>query len=145
MTICIPYEKENYMSELNKKRIGVYFDEETVQLCDAGVELVQAKSRSEFISNAIEFYTTVLMKNHTAKVLTPALESVIRGSIYNTENHLSIIIYKQAVATALMMHVMAEVYELNAPRLEELRQIIGDEIKKLNGNFKFEDVLDFDD
>jgi metal-responsive CopG/Arc/MetJ family transcriptional regulator len=133
------------MNESNKKRIGVYFDKETIELCDAGLALTQARSRSEFISDAVEFYTTVLMKDHTTKVLTPVLESVIRASILNTENRLSRIIYKQAVATALMMHVMADVYDMNAPRLEELRQISRDEIKKLNGSFKFENVLDYDD
>lgn len=87
------------MNESNKKRIGVYFDKETIELCDAGLALTQARSRSEFISDAVEFYTTVLMKDHTTKVLTPVLESVIRASILNTENRLSSIIFPFLIKT----------------------------------------------
>ena len=91
------------MNDYSKKRIGVYFDDETIRLCDAGIALTNTKNRSEFLKDAVEFYTTVLMKNHTAEVLTPALESVIRSSIQITEDRISRNVFKQAVSTAKLL------------------------------------------
>ena len=133
------------MSENNKKRIGVYFDDETINLCDAGVALTDAKSRSEFLTNAVEFYTSVLMKNHTTSVLTPALESVIRGTVGISEDRIAKMIFKYAVSMTTMMHLMAEVYDIDPRRIEYLQKQSYREISKFNGKFKFEDVLRFED
>ena len=133
------------MSENNKKRIGVYFYDETINLCDAGVALTNAKSRSEFLTNAVEFYTSVLMKNHTAKVLTPALESVIRGTVGVSEDRIAKVIFKNAVSMTTMMHMMAEVYDIDPKRIAYLQNLSYHEITKFNGKFKFEDVFKYDD
>ena len=133
------------MNDYSKKRIGVYFDDETIRLCDAGIALTNTKNRSEFLKDAVEFYTTVMMKNHTAEVLTPALESVIRSSIQITEDRISRNIFKQAVSIATMMYVMADVYDMNAERLKDLQALAFHNISRVNGKFKFEDVLKYND
>ena len=132
------------MEDLTKRRIGIYFDDETIRLSDAGVELTGTKNRSEFLMQAVKFYTAVLMKEHTAEVLTPALESVIHASIKDTENHLARVIYKQAIANAMIMHVIAEVYDVDPRRLDQIRGVCVQEIKRLNGKFKFEDAVNYE-
>ena len=132
------------MNDQTKKRRGIYFDDETIGLCDAGVALTGAKNRSEFLADAAKFYTAVLMKDNTAEVLTPALESVIHASVKDTENHLSRVMYKQAIANAMIMHVMAEVYDIDVKRLDEIRSVCVREINRLNGKFKFEDAVDYE-
>lgn len=132
------------MQEFRKRRIGVYFDEDIVRLCDAGMQIIGAKNRSDYLTQAVKFYTAVLMKEQTADVLTPALESVIHASIKDTENHLAKVIYKEAIANAMMMHVMAEVYDIDPRRLDEIRGVCVQEIKRLNGRFKFEDAVDYE-
>ena len=132
------------MSDFTKRRIGVYFDDETIRLADAGQQLTRAKNRSEFLTEAVKFYTAVLTKEHTTEVLTPALESVIHAAVMDTENRLAKVIYKDSVATAMMMHVMAEVYDIDTERLNEIRSVCVREVNRLNGKFKFEDAVNYE-
>ena len=132
------------MEDKKVKRVCVYFDDETVRLSDAGAKLINSKSRSDFIGEAVKYYSTFLMKENTAEVLTPALESVIHASVKDTENHLSRVLYKQAIANAMIMHVMAEVYDIDVKRLDEIRSVCVREINRLNGKFKFEDAVDYE-
>ena len=132
------------MEDQTKRRIGIYFDNETIRLSDAGVELTGTKNRSEFLEQAVKYYTAVLMKDHMTEVLTPALESVIRGAILDTENRLAKILFKDGVAIAMMMHVMATCYDIDPDLLNEIRSVSVKELSRLNGKFKFEDAVNYE-
>ena len=60
----------------DSKRIGLYIGKDLLKACDNAIAQTNATSRSEFISNAIEFYIAWLNSKNISKVLTPALESV---------------------------------------------------------------------
>lgn len=132
------------MNDPTKKRIGVYFDDETLRLSDAGVKLTRSRNRSEFLTDAVKVYTAILTKEHISDVLTPALESVIHATIQNTEDRIAKVVYKDSVATAMMMHLMAEVYDIDVARLNEIRSVCVQEVNRLNGKFKFEDAVNFE-
>ena len=53
-----------------------------------------ARSRSDFIAEALDFYMAWLHSKETSKVLTPALESVISGRIGDTENRIARVLFK---------------------------------------------------
>ena len=42
------------------KRIGLYIDKDLLKACDNAISRTNATSRSEFISNAIEFYIALI-------------------------------------------------------------------------------------
>ena len=65
----------------DSKRIGLYIGKDLLKACDNAIAQTNAISRSEFISNAIEFYIAWLNSKNISKVLTPALESVISSKI----------------------------------------------------------------
>lgn len=58
-------------------RTGIYIDREILNRADEAMGKTNARSRSEFISEALEFYIAWLHSGEISKVLTPALESVI--------------------------------------------------------------------
>ena len=64
----------------NTVKTGISIDSDLLARCDASISLTNAQSRSEFISDAIEYYIASLNAQGSSKVLTPALESVI-GSV----------------------------------------------------------------
>ena len=132
------------MSNSNKNKVCVYLSNKSKTLIDSNIKHSGAHNRSDFIDQAIECYCAVLNQENTTKVLTPALESVIRASIQNTENHLARILFKESVSIAMMMHVMAIVFELDSSRIDEIRGTCIQEIKRLNGKFKFEDAIDYE-
>ena len=70
----------------DSKRIGLYINQDLLKACDNAIGRTNATSRSDFISNAIEFYIAWLDSKNTTKILTPALESVIGSKILDTNS-----------------------------------------------------------
>ena len=90
----------------DSKRIGLYINQDLLKACDNAIEQSNATSRSEFISNAIEFYIAWLNSKNVSRVLTPALESVISSKIIDTEDRIARVLFKQGVELAMPMHVL---------------------------------------
>lgn len=108
----------------NATRIGLYIDTGLLARCDAAIPLTDARSRSEFVCDAIEHYIATLNVKGSSKVLTPALESVIGGKIAGTEDRISCMIFKLAVEIAVQNHLTAGRYEFQEGYLEELRNYL---------------------
>lgn len=142
-TKCIPERKNNMKNENDSIRTGIYISRNLLKLCDENMPKTNVSSRSEFISNAIEMYIAWLNSKENSKVLTPALESVIGAKIAGTENRLSRLLFKLSVETAIMMNVVAASNDIDRESLDRLRISCVKEVKRLNGNFTFEDALEW--
>ncbi len=108
---------------------------------DEAIGKTSARSRSEFISDALEFYIAWLHSEETGKVLTPALESVISGRIGDTENRIARVLFKQSVELAMLMHVVAATHSIRPEDVESLRKMCVSEVSKINGKFHFDDAV----
>ena len=125
----------------NATRIGLYIDTDLLSRCDASIPLTDARSRSEFVCDAIEHYIAVLTAKGNCKVLTPALESVIGGKIAGTEDRISRIIFKLAVEIAVQNHLTAGRYQFEDGYLEELRDYCAQEVASTNGRMNLADIV----
>ena len=124
----------------NATRVGLYIDTDLLARCDAAIPLTDARSRSEFICDAIEHYIAALNVKGSSKVLTPALESVIGGKIAGTEDRISRIIFKLSVEIAVQNHLTAGRYGFEDGYLEELRDYCVQEVATLNGRMNLADI-----
>ena len=124
----------------NATRIGLYIDTDLLARCDAAIPLTDARSRSEFICDAIEHYIATLNVKGSGKVLTPALESVIGGKIAGAENRISRMIFKLAVEIAVQNHLTAGRYQFEDGYLEELRDYCAQEVASTNGRMNLADI-----
>lgn len=122
-------------------RTGFYVEKELLNRADEAIGKTSARSRSEFISDALEFYIAWLHSEETGKVLTPALESVIGAKIKDTENRIARVLYKQSVELAMLMHVVAATHMVRPEDLESLRKMCVNEVSKVNGKFNFDDAV----
>ena len=127
----------------NGIRFGVYLDRDLLDQCDAAISQTNARSRSEFIADALEFYLAWLGSQNYSKVLTPALESVIDAKISGTEKRLSGVLYKQSIELAMLMHTVASLQSIDEDTLEDLRKLCVLEVRRLNGQLHLEDVVHF--
>lgn len=127
----------------DSKRIGLYINQNLLKTCDNAISRTNATSRSDFISNAIEFYIAWLDSKNTTKVLTPALESVIGSKILDTEDRIARVLFKQGVELAMLMHVVAATNDITESQLKDLRKICVEEVKRNSGKYKFEDAFRF--
>lgn len=126
--------KENAMSNGNDAvRTGIYIGRKLLKQCNENISKTNTSSRSEFISDAIE----------NSKVLTPALESVIGAKIAGTESRIARLLFKLSVEMAMIMNVVAASNEIDKESLDRLKGSCVKEVKKLNGNFSFEDAVDW--
>lgn len=125
----------------NATRIGLYIDTDLLTRCDASIPLTDARSRSEFICDAIEHYIATLNVKGSSKVLTPALESVIGGKIAGTEDRINRMIFKLAVEVAVQNHLTAGRYEFQEGYLEELRNYCAQELASTNGRINLADIV----
>ena len=127
----------------DSKRIGLYINKDLLKTCDNAINRTNATSRSDFISNAIEFYIAWLDSKNTTKILTPALESVIGSKILDTEDRIARVLFKQGVELAMLMHVVAATNDITESQLKDLRKICVEEVKSNSGKYKFEDAFRF--
>jgi len=125
----------------NATRIGLYIDTDLLTRCDASIPLTNARSRSEFICDAIEHYIATLNVKGNSKVLTPALGSVIGGKIAGTEDRISRILFKLAVEVAVQNHLTAGRYQFEDGYLEELRDYCAQEVASTNGRMNLADIV----
>ena len=125
------------------KRIGLYINQDLLKTCDNAISRTNATSRSDFISNAIEFYIAWLDSKNTTKILTPALESVIGSKILDTEDRIARVLFKQGVELAMLMHVVAATNDITESQLKDLRKICVEEVRRNSGKYKFEDAFRF--
>lgn len=127
----------------DSKRIGLYINQDLLKTCDNAIGRTKATSRSDFISNAIEFYIAWLDSKNTTKILTPALESVIGSKILDTEDRIARVLFKQGVELAMLMHVVAATNDITESQLKDLRKICVEEVRRNSGKYKFEDAFRF--
>ena len=127
--------------ETETVRTGIYIEKDLLSRADAAVGKTEARSRSEFISNALEFYIAWLHSQETSKVLTPALESVIGARIADTENRIARVLFKQSVELAMLMNVVAATHSIRSEDLDSLRKMCVGEVSKINGKFHFDDAV----
>lgn len=129
--------------ENNSVRAGIYIDKNLLHRCDEAIRKTNARSRSEFIADAIEMYIAWLDSKDVSKVLTPALESVIGAKILDTENRLARVLFKQGVELAMLMHVVAANSDVDQSELNDLRKLCVEEVSRLSGRYKFDDAVEF--
>lgn len=124
-------------------RIGLFIDENLLKRCDAAVPLTDARSRSEFISNAIDYYITTINIENDSRLIVPALDNALDGRMKDTESRISRIVFKLAVEMAMMMHVVAGTNDISDEKLSSLRKLCTDEVARLSGRYNFEDAVKF--
>ena len=125
----------------NKKTIGIYLEESVIKDIDNTISRTNCSSRNEFIRAAIRFYIAHLQRQDYSDILTPAYESVINARIFDTEERIARVIFKQAVELSMMMHVVAATNDISENKLDELRRQCVAETSKINGQYRFEDAV----
>ncbi len=123
------------------KRVSFYLPQEIINLCDSDMNLADARSRNQFMIQAIKLYDCYLHKQVNTDLLTPAFESVVGAKIDLSEYRLSRIIFKLAVEMAATMNVLAGAFELDDQKVQRMKHRVIREVKELNGWINLEDII----
>lgn len=127
---------------MSKTRIGVYLDDNILKMCDSNIERFDLKNRSELIEKALMYLMASEDSEITANIITPKMESAIRGAVRDSENHISRIIFKLAVETDMMMNIIAATNEIDKNVLRKLRGMCVEDVKRTYGNISFDEAVE---
>ena len=126
-----------------KDRTAVWLYPETIEQMDSMLEGDNAKSRSEFIEKALQFYMGYLASENTTGYLSKVLVSAIQGTLRETENRNSSNLFRLSVEMAMMMNILAAGLEISDDDLGKLRGRCINEVKKTRGKISMENAVKF--
>ena len=130
------------MEEQNKKRTTIYLPLSVLQRMDAWLAEDNCKSRNEFIEKALRFYMGYLSTEDTSEYLSRALVATLHGIMADNANRFRSLIFKLCVEVGMASHTVAAHFKADPIDLRELRRYVVDEVKRTNGQIKFDDALE---
>ena len=120
------------------RRIGLYLEQEVLDLCDSLLEQANVRSRNEFANEALRFYCGYLTARKAENYLLQSLSSVITGTVQDSENRLARMDFKLAVELSKLAHVIAYTHEVDEEALHKLHLKCLEDVKRINGAVDFE-------
>ncbi len=91
-------------------------------------------SQNEFIEKAIRFYAGYVSGQEAIAYLPPALASVLRGTVLDTENRICRLLFKLAVEMDMVMNVLAAGMEIPEEQIRSLRERCVQNVRKTSGS-----------
>ena len=99
------------------------------------------ESKSEFIEKAVNFYIGYLTSEDKKSYLPSVVTSTLKSIVAESDNRQNRMLFKLAVEIAIMQNLVASSQDIDRLALERLRGECVKEVKRLNGNFSFEDAV----
>ena len=113
------------------------------RIMDATTRL-DLRSKNDFVRDACEFYLEWLSRESTEKFITPALESVVRGTVRGSESRIVRQLFRLAVEMNMNNHLLAEYDGIGDYDFEKLRISATSEVKETNGTVRLADIVQND-
>ena len=104
------------------------------------MDQANAKSQSEFVSDASRFYIGYLQQGKNVDYLAPIIAQAIQEEIHSTEKNISQILFKLAVEAAMLAQIQAFQIQLTPTQMEDLRRMCSRIVAENNGIVTFEDA-----
>ena len=135
----------NEMEELlkeTKKKTAIYLYPSQVEEIKSLMDQANAKSQSEFVSDAIHFYIGYLQQGKNVDYLAPIIAQTIKEEIHSTEKNISQILFKLSVEAAMLAELQATQIRATPDQMEQLRQMCSRIVAENNGIITFEKAHD---
>jgi len=131
------------MAAAGKVRKGFYIEEIILEQVDALLEQANASSRNEFLNQALKFYIGYLTSEKIENYMLSTISSVMHATVKDSENRMARAMFKLAVETSKLSHVIAYSHGVDENELQKLQGKCVDEVKRINGAVSFEDTYQY--
>lgn len=125
----------------NKKKFALWMYPDTLEKIGEIYREDNCESKSEFIEKAINFYIGYLTSEDKKSYLPSVVTSTLKSIVAESDNRQNRMLFKLAVEIAIMQNLVASSQDIDRLALERLRGECVKEVKRLNGNFSFEDAV----
>ena len=120
-----------------KTRIPVWLYPSTLEVMDRALETANCKCRSECLEQAAR------SGQDACEFRPAALTAAMRGTIHESENRISRLLFKLAVELDMVMNVLAAGMEIPQEDLDRLRGRCVRDVKSTNGSINLKDAVDY--
>lgn len=132
------------ITDFNKKsKFTIYARPAVMQKADMFYKFEGSNSRSEFIENAINFYSGYISANCSFDYYPQIIVSSVKGSLDSLENRMASLMFKNSVEMSMMMNIIAANFNIDDLTLNRLRGKCVKDVKKTHGNISFDEVLKY--
>ena len=124
------------MSENENEKMptrGIRMPDELWKTCNEMSKELGYGYPSDFIRDAIEFFIEWNKRKSSEKFLTPALESVMRGIVQDSDDRMGCLLYKLAVDMDMLVHLVMCDYRYSDEELQQIRQQCLRRVNDTNG------------
>lgn len=125
----------------NKKKFALWMYPDTLEKIVEIYREDNCESKSEFIEKAVNFYIGYLTSEDKKSYLPSVVTSTLKSIVAESDNRQNRMLFKLAVEIAIMQNLVASSQDIDRLALERLRGECVKEVKRLNGNFSFEDAV----
>lgn len=126
-----------------RTRKGFYIEEGLLEQADTLLQKADVRSRNEFLNQALKFYIGYLTSEKVENYMLTIISSVMHATVKDSENRIARALYKLAVETSKLSHVVAYSHEVDEDELKKLQGMCAEEVKRINGAVTFEEAYQF--
>lgn len=127
----------------DKTRFALWAEKDVLSLVKENYKKDNCKTQSEYIENAIRFYTGYLAAKSADHFLPHVLSSVLEGKLGMLGDRIGRLLFKLTVEESMLMHIIASDTDIDLTTLNKLRGRCVQDAKRTNGEITFADALKF--
>ena len=124
-----------------KSKYAIYLYPSQMEEIKNLMDQANAKSQSEFVSDAIRFYIGYLQQGKNVDYLAPIIAQTIQEEIRSTEKNISQILFKLAVESAMLSELQATQIRVPQDQMEQLRRMCSRIVAENNGIITLEKAI----
>ena len=124
-----------------KSKYAIYLYPSQMEEIKNLMDQANAKSQSEFVSDAIRFYVGYLQQGKNVDYLAPIIAQTIQEEIRSTEKNISQILFKLAVESAMLAELQATQIRVPQEQMEQLRRMCSRIVAENNGIITLEKAV----
>ena len=124
-----------------KSKYAIYLYPSQMEEIKSLMDQANAKSQSEFVSDAIRFYIGYLQQGKNVDYLAPIIAQTIQEEIHSTEKNISQILFKLAVESAMLSELQAIQIRVTDAQMEQLRRMCSRIVAENNGIITLEKAI----
>jgi len=126
-----------------KSKYAIYLYPSQMEEIKILVEQGNAKSQSEFVSDAIRFYVGYLQQGKNVDYLAPIIVQSIKAEIGSVEKNIRQILFKLAVESAMLSNLEAIQVQVSDAQMQQLRKTCSRFVAENNSIIKFEEAYKY--
>ena len=124
-----------------KSKYAIYLYPSQMEEIKNLMDQANAKSQSEFVSDAIRCYIGYLQQGKNVDYLAPIIAQTIQEEIRSTEKNISQILFKLAVEAAMLSELQATQIRVTGEQMEQLRRMCSRIVAENNGIITLEKAI----